>query len=336
MRLAISHVAALVLLFPMDAVAKERDPVKVERPNAAKDLRSVVIGSFAVAFVTEKTDEAFAGGRLNRAGVITRAKLANVDPAVFQAITDAAYADFQTRLAAAGYTLADRATMLADQRFANATFAASGAVGTIRYGKDSKARAAYFSPTAFGGKGLLTSEVGNGELGGVGGGLANMTGIGGFMRGMRGFNAANTRVMYAAMTHQPTISVVYVVDFAGAQRYGGRYAVQAGVNVRANLAVVDGLSTLTAYNARGDRALLTVAEPIAVGGDFGTLADTTSGGTRADNILGQGIAAAFGSGNSNHYTDVTFTAVTDQYRDGAVQAAVAANTRLIERLAALR
>ena len=151
-----------------------------------------------------------------------------------------------------------------------------------------------------------------------------------------GAGAANARIMYAAMNHQPIVNVVYVVDFAGAERYGGRYAVQASVNVRANLAVVEGLSTLSLTNAKGQPGTLTVAEPIAVGGDFGTLADTTSGGTRAGNILGQGIAAAFGSGNSNHYNNVTFTAVSDQYREGAVQATVAANTRLVDRLVSLR
>lgn len=333
MRFAVIPSIALALMLPTAVVAKDRDPIKVDGPRNIQGVQSVVVGSFAVAFVLEKNDEAFAGSRTNRAGIITRAKLANVDPAVFQAITDAAYADFQTRMTAAGFALADRGAMLADKRFANASFAAPGAVGNLRFGKDSTAKAAYYTPSAFGAQGMLSSDVGNGEIGGGGGGLMA---LGGMMRSMRGAGAANTRIMYAAMNHQPIVNVVYVVDFAGAERYGGRYAVQASVNVRANLAVVEGLSTLSLTNAKGQAGTLTVVEPIAVGGDFGTLADTTSGGTRAGNILGQGIAAAFGNGNSNHYNNVTFTAVSEQYREGAVQATVAANTRLVDRLATLR
>lgn len=337
MRAIIAAAVGVALVLSAGAsVARESEPIKVEGAKNARGVQAVVIGSFAVAFITEKTDEAFAGNRrLNAAtGTITRSRLAGVDPAVFQAITDEAFADFQNRLTGAGYTIADRAAMLADSRFARAEFAEAGAMGTVRFGRDSKAKATYYSPTAFGGRGLMRGEVGNGETGGLGGGLMRMGGLGG-LGAMRAAGPAMARTMYAATAHQPTISVLYVIDFADAQRYGGRYAIQAAVNVRANLAVVDTHSILTALNAKGQPATLTVAQPIAVGGDFGTLADTTSGGTRAGNIIGAGIAGLTGGGG-NQYQNATFTAVPDRYREGAVQATVAANTRLIERLTSLR
>lgn len=331
MRFIVTRAVAIGLLLAAGtAVAGDKEPIKVEGPKYAKGLQSVVIGSFAVAFITEKTDEAFAGNRrLNgAAGSITRSRLSGVDPAMFQAITDEAFADFQAKLTAAGYMIADRAPMLADSRFVRAEFAAPGAMGTLRFGRDSKAKATYYSPTAFGGRGLMRGEVGNGEIGGLGA-------MGGMFSGLRSGGPVMARTMYAATAHQPTISVIYVIDFADAQRYGGQYAIQATVNVRANLAVIDTHSMLTALNAKGATATLTVAQPIAVGGDFGSIADTTSGGTRAGNIIGAGIAGLTG-GNSNQYQNVTFTAVPDRYREGAVQATVAANTRLVGRLATLR
>ena len=185
MRFTIAPMLAIGLTLATGAaVAKEKDPIKVEGQKNAKGVQSVVIGSFAVAFITEKTDEAFAGNRrLNGAtGTITRSRLEGVNSAVFQAITDEAFKDFQARLTGAGYVIADRAAMLADSRFARADFAEAGAVGVVRFGKDSKAKATFFSPSIFGGRGLIKGEVGNGEVGGIGGGLMRMGGLGGLQQ----------------------------------------------------------------------------------------------------------------------------------------------------------
>jgi len=324
---------ALVAGAPAMAAAKPRDPVKVSSPKHAAGLQSLVIASFSVAFVNEKTDAAFAGSKrqFKAMGSIVKSKLVGVGDAEFQAVTDAAYADFVAKLAAAGYTVGDRAALIADKQMAKARYVASGARGSVQFGKDAKGKALFYAPTAFGASGLFEGETMAGSPTGSGfGGLGALAGLmSGSMAGTQG------KLMYAVMNKQPIINVVYVVDYADAERYGGTFAYQANVTTQASLAVVETVSKVDTYNAKGALTSLVLAEPVGIGGDFGTLADTTSGGKKVENVLGALIGGLGGVG-SNSYSSLTFTADPVRYAAGATQATAVANARLVERLASLR
>ena len=317
--------AAFVAAAP--ATAKPRDPVKVSSPRNAAGLQSLVIASFNVAFVTEKTDAAFAGSKrqFKAMGSVVKSKLVGVDDAEFQAVTDAAYADFVTKLTAVGFTVVDRAAFVADKNMAKVRYVASGMQGTVQFGKDAKAKARFYAPTAFGLTGLFDGELSSGQPQGLGGMMAAFSAMG----------PQQAKMMYVYMNKQPIVNVTYVVDYADADRYGGTFAYQASVKTRASLAVVETLSKVDTFNAKAGMTSLVLAEPVGVGGDFGTLADTTSTGTKVENAIGSLIGGLGGTG-SNSYSSLTFTADRARYAAGATEATTTANARLIERLATLR
>ena len=326
-----AFVMALALELAAPGAAKDKAAVKVDNAKSVAGITNVTLASFNVAFVTEKTDAAFAGARnIGKAmGAITKAKLVGMTPADFQAITDAAYADFVAKMTAAGYTFGDRQAMIADKQMAKTQYVASGAEGKLTLGKDSDVNAAFYGPTAFGPTPLMKGETGAtgvAKMGGMFGALGAMTAMGG---------PAMTKAYYSAYTKQPTMTVTYVVDFADAARYGGRYVVEANVNMKASVAVLEDVSVVTTVNGKGVASTMTLTQPIAMPGNFGTLADNTTTGQTAQNVAGALIGGIFGSG-SNAYMHATFTADPAAYRAGATQALVSANQTVVSELAARR
>lgn len=333
MRLTVPGALALMLAVsaPTAAFAKDKARVKVTNAKAMSGLSRVVVSSFAIAFVTDKTDAAFAGSRRTgkAMGVIAKARLAGLTPADFQAVTDAAYVDFADRMRAAGYTLGDRAAMVADKQMAKVQYVASGAEGTLVFGKDSKAKAVFYGPVAFGPTPLFKGETGD----------SGVAAMGGMFGALKAFSAmggpAYAKTMYAVQNGQPTVSVLYVVDFADADRYGASYTTVATVGLTASLAVVETLSTLSTINAKGIAGSIAVAQPVAVPGNFGTMQDATTRGQKLDNVAGAVIGGLFGSG-SNSYKHITFSADPGSYRTGAIAATTAANGFVVAELAAHR
>ena len=135
-------ITAALLVSPLATSAKEREAIKVTGPKNAAGLADIVVGSFSVAFIQQKTDAAFAGSKsqFKAMGSIVKSTLAGIDPAEFQAITDAVYADFATRMASAGYRLQDRTVLIADKQMAKVRYLPSVAEGTVQFGKDAKAK----------------------------------------------------------------------------------------------------------------------------------------------------------------------------------------------------
>ena len=319
---------------PGIALARDKATTKVTNVKAMSDLSHVIVSSFAVAFVTDKTDAAFAGSRRSgkAMGAIAKARLAGVSSADFQAITDAAYADFAQHLAAAGFKLGDRAAMVAAKEMAKVQYVASGTEGTLAYGKDSKAKAVFYGPSAFGPTPLLKGETGDTGVatgGGMFSALKSFSSLGG---------PQTAKVMYAAMNGQPTVSVLYVIDFADADRYSTNYTIdtsKATVELTASLAVVETMSTLSTINAKGALASIALTQPVAVPGNFGKMQDSTTSGQRLDNVAGALIGGLLGSG-SNSYKHIIFTADPEKYRVGAISAATATNALVVTELAARR
>lgn len=336
MRNALPILLSFALLAPVPLQAKDKSAIKTSSAGNLKGLSNVVVASFSVAFVTEKTDAAFAGRRnIGQAmGAITKAKLAGVSDADFQAITDAAYADFTARLATAGYTLGDRAVMIADERMAKVQYLPSGTAGSLTFGKDSDAKAVFFAPSAFGANGLMKGETGNAPSGGIAGKLA-----GGMFGAIQAISAmggpATAKVYYSIYSKQPTISVQYVIDFADAERYGASYTTIATVGLTASLAVVEKLSDVKTINAKGAAAAVTISQPIGAAGNFGTMKDSTTTGQSLDNAAGAVIGGLFGSG-SNTYKHLTFNADPAPYRAGAITATTTTNGLVVAELAANR
>lgn len=314
-----SLMAAGLALGPASQItAKDRQPVKVLSAKTFKGLKPVIIGSFNVAFITEKNDKAFAGaGRKFGGSSESKALLAGVSDAEFQAITDAAYADFLAKMTAAGYTVVDRAALVADPGVAKQSYVASGAKATVILGKDSKAKALYYAPTAFGPLGVSASEI-------TGGTFAAFGNMGPLM----------ARSAFVQKAQQQVLNVRYVIDFAGAQHYGGAFALSSSIKLKAQLAIVDTVTSLTLQAPNG-QGTMTLAQPLAVEGDFGDLADSTTRGQKIDQALGNVIGILGGVGTSNR-KQFTFTADAPGYRDGAIAASKRANDLFATQLFALQ
>ena len=78
-----------------------------------------------------------------------------------------------------------------------------------------------------------------------------------------------------------------------------------------------------------------LGEPIAVAGAFGDLQDTTTGGQKAGQVIGN-LIGAFAGGDSSSRKSLTFVAMPEQYRLGAIEAAARASSALIAKAQALR
>ncbi len=109
---AIGMAIVATALHPIAAIAGDSAPLKLSSEASIKGTQTVVVGAFNVGFIFSSIDNTKAtGGMIGAFGGTTKAKseLVGVSPAMMQAITDAAYADFKEQLAARGFTVADAA-----------------------------------------------------------------------------------------------------------------------------------------------------------------------------------------------------------------------------------
>ena len=311
------------------APAATSTPLKVTGQQAAKGTTQVVVGAFNVGFLFESIDNGKAsGGLIGAFGGTTRAKsmLAGVTPAMMQAITDAAYADFRAQLAARGFTVIDSAALFSSAGFAKVKPVPSPYDANVALEKGSNGKTSFYKPSALPALVMIPGDF-------TASGLSGM-----------GMTMAAGTTQYAMATHakasgQAVLDVVYLVDFSNVKRPGAFSF--GGINVNSGLSVTADYSKLNLITPAGKQTTITIKDPVAVEGDFVAMADSTGGANKAlqtaGNVLG-GVAAAFGApgmmfGKSRTFT---FTAKPGPYEQGAIKAATLANARLIDQLAALR
>ena len=319
---------ALIAVQPIAAVAADDAQLKISSSGAIKGTQTVVVGAFNVGFIFQSIDNSKAtGGMIGAFGGTTRAKseLVGVTPAMMQAITDAAYADFKAQLAEKGFTVADHAPMFADAGFQRVKMVASPYEANVQLDKKSTGKAVYYKPTALPGQFVLPGDITASGFSGMGIAMSagtNQYGV----------------TQFTKTAGQSVIDVVYLIDFSDVKRPGA-FSLGGGLNVNSGMSVVDDYSKLNLVTPEGKTATITLKQPIAVEGDFATMADTTKGAgvQKAMNILG-GLAAMRGLGGMKFGKSktFTFTAKPDPYQEGAIKAASLANTRLVEQLAASR
>jgi hypothetical protein len=206
--------------------------------------------------------------------------------------------------------VADRATTYAAfADIAALRYVASGAEGTVQQDKNEKAKALFYAPTAFGPMPIQAGAITGGTFGGFG-----------------QMGPAMARGKFSFASNIPVVDVRYVVDFSNAAFRGGAFSFGSAVTVTAQLAIVETLSTVALTAPRG-QGMLTLQTPVAVNGDFGALADTTTRGQKVDQALGIGTKSS---------KSLTFTAIPEAYRGGAGDAAARTNDMVVNRMAALR
>jgi len=105
-----AHLAAVVVLLPMLALADASPSIGDDKASAFKGSARVAIAEFGVEFYTQIHAE----GRQGGAAAMVTTELKGVSDADFQAITEQAYADTLAALQTAGIEVLDQAVVNAD------------------------------------------------------------------------------------------------------------------------------------------------------------------------------------------------------------------------------
>lgn len=305
------------------AIAAPPAPLKITKPDAVRGVSQVVIGAFNVGFLFESVDKTAAtGGMIGMFSGPTTAKseLEGVTPQMMQAIVDAAYADFRSQLEARGFTVADSATLFGSEAFAKVKLAPSPYEASVMLEKGSKGKTSFYKPSALPGLVMLPGDF-------------MSTGLSGMGMQMQSGTTAYSMVNHAKASGQAVLDVVYLIDFSNVKRPGAFSF--AGVRVNSGVSVVGDYSKLNLIAPSGKQATILMKQPVAVEGDFATIADSTGGVNKAMDVAGNviGILGGVKTGKTRKYT---FTAKPGAYEEGATKAATLANARLVDQLAALR
>lgn len=317
---------AAMVLTPLAAAAKDKDAVKVSSAGALKGTQRVVIGQFTLGVLMERKDSAKAGGGLMGNGFggrsTTRSALAGVSPQDLQAIADAGYADLESRLKASGFEVVDRAELVAHPAFAKTKPTTAPYEASTITGRDDKAKVMFVSAEKTAPLRMLAGDI-------VASGFSAMGMI------MNGSQVAMGLSDYAKTSGVRVVNAIYYVDFADSEEYGGWFRSSSAVKVKGSLALLPDQTKMSVIGPNYKTSVLTLANPVAVGGDFFDAADTTSGGQKASQAVANVIGILGGVG-TNSSKRLTFTARPGVFVAGASQAASDANAVLVERLAALR
>lgn len=326
MRMVVLVLALAGMVSAVPALAKEREPVKATSAGNLRGTQKVTIGQFTIGFLLERKDSTKAGGGLTGSGFggrsTVRSTLAGYTRAELQQVADAAYADFTARLVAAGFEVADRAPLASYPALARQAGEPGPKEMTTVTGRDDKAKVLFVSATQTAPLRLMPGDV-----------MASGFGAMGLI--MSGNQVMNALTAYAKDSGTRVVNVIYYIDFADAEEYGGWFRSSSAVNVRGSLAMLPDQSKLTVIGPNYKSGSLALANPVAVGGDFFERADTQSGAEKAGNRIGNVIGLLGGVG-TNSSQKFTFTARPGAYAAAAAQAAAEANGVLAQGLAGLR
>ncbi|MEI6641545.1 MAG: hypothetical protein WCL10_05875 [Novosphingobium sp.] len=322
--------AAAALTLPVAAYAGDSTPVKISGKEAVKGATGAAVAAFNIGFIFESTDQTKAtGGLMGAFGGTTKAKssLVGVTPEMMQKIADAAYADFTAKLAAAGLTVKDPATVFAAPEMAKSHGQTSPLDISIALEKGSKGKATYVKPA------VLPSLI-------MVGGDFQGSGFSSMGLAMDAGQASAALSNYAKAAGVPVIDVTYLIDFSD-QKRPGAFSFGGGLNVNANLSVVAGYSQMTVFGPNGKNTTVTLNQGVSVDGEFIDKHDASSGTAKTTqavaNVAG-GIMAAMGHGGMmfGKTRKFEFDAKPGNYEEGAAKAAGLANDVLIGQITALK
>lgn len=303
-----------------------REPIEVDGDSAFKSVQKVVVGSFKVGFVESSANSNKAGGGLLGGGgfggkATGNARLDGVSDAQKQAITEAAYKDFISKLQASGYQVVDRSGFVASSQYEGAKkyefpYNSDDSSFLSSYGVTK-----FYQPSSFGSQGVFFMN----DIQGV---------TGGFAFGNGQLAAAE----YATANGVAVVGATYVVDFASTDGHGGRWSTTASIQVGQNLAVTSGNVKFvvgTSSSFTNGTGTLTLGQPIASTETFGTVETTTSDANVAVqetlNVLS--VLTGGGSSRSREYTI---------HADGAKYSTISqglltqANSKMLSKASALR
>lgn len=296
------------------------DAIKTETDQAFKGVNQVIIASFKVGFTQDKKDRKKAGRGMG-GNATANLTLKGVDVATEQQVTDAAYADFVSKLKAAGYTVADRNMLLNSPEFKDI-----GSDDKSPHKEEASIFGAsssmtYVNPTELGDKIYWTGESGH---------------TGGFGFGNVMLAASN----FADKNKIPVIFVSYVIDFANSDGSGGSFASTASVEVGQGISVPAGAGSLKLFGGTGGsfqtvNGSITLGQPVYSTEPFAEVVQTTTEAEVAAQYALNAVTLLMGGG-SNQSRAFDVNADAQKYKNVAINVLDDANGKIIGKMKEMR
>lgn len=297
------------------ALSKTAD-VKVE--GTLEDVQNVVIGSFKVGFAesskeTSKARGSLLGGAVSGGNSTGKVKLEGVSEQLKQEITNAAYADFMSKLKAKGYNIVDRSTLTASSQYQAASKKSFPYLLDESGMLSSYGQTKYYQPSAFGSEGIVL-----------------MVDMPSASKGFAAIGAPDMKMAdFAQSKGTAVVSATYLVDFAVAE---GRAGIStSSMKVGQNLAITEGAIRFvkggTSTFNNGTPALV-LGQPIESGQEFGTITDATSGGAKVAEEAANVFSMVLGGG-TNRSRSFNIVADPAKYKSQTLGILAKTNTALL-------
>lgn len=307
----------------------KQDEVKVDGAAALEDVQSVVIGSFKVGFVESAKQTNKAKGSFMKSAMGGKARgnvtLEGISEKTKQDITNAAYADFVSKLQAQGYKVADRSTLTSASEYssmANVEFPylADSSGFLSNYGKT-----VFYQPSALGAKGV--AFAGDFPQGSSGAFIPGVTGISGAMSAHGDMKVAS----FAEKNNVAVLSATYVLDFAAAGGHAG--VSSASIVIGQNLAVTQASVKVMSGGSSSFKSGLAhvyLGQPVQSEKEFGEVVDDTSG---ADVALQEAVnvASVFMGQGTNRSRNYIVKADPAKYKTQSLDVLTKTNSALVSK-----
>lgn len=299
-------------------------PVRVTNGRAIAGIDRVMIGSFGLNFVTERKARESSGGgfrsRFGSSNLMVQTNLTGLTPADYIAAADAAYEAAILALGAKGIEVVDNAGLLASLRD-RLPPQANGATDQFSEGGGSAVEMVRYGPTAFGGFYPLQGWVT------TGGGLAGIANMGALRAGLTATEHLreqarinNTAIIGLLLTVNPVrMTADQRSEWRVPDAFGNGGQVRATtINTETGLSSNPLKTWLDVYPGSGRPGQVTAQGEIGVSGGIGSLVDSTSGGSRLMEGIGNVLSSPLlgGDGGSSNSTTYSLNADSPSYIAG--------------------
>jgi hypothetical protein len=283
---------------------KKQSDVLVQDAKVFGDAKEVYIGGFKVGFLNYSKARAHAGGgpfsNVSRASLSTVAELDGVSEKEYQAITDAAYANFKKTLEDQGYIVKDRSELEQFKSFKKVNADESGSLAQLGQGCDE--RVVFYAPTGMPVHFHLADGVSSAAIKKIPG-MPVLPGVGGIKGGI-GNNSPSAA--YAKTAHEEKTNILnatYYVDFVNESGTNNSHSSYASLSVAPGLSVKPGsyVQLIKDYSGTFQKG----AGQVALGQSIYTkerfsapIENTTSKAKVAANVFNVGVAVLTGGAKS--------------------------------------
>ncbi|KPF47585.1 hypothetical protein IP87_00610 [beta proteobacterium AAP121] len=295
----------------LPGVAAAQPKLRTSGRAALAGSKRVVLGSVALACLTERQRQISVGGGFRRGAAgsnFVKTTLAGLSDADFQAAADAAHAAAVEGLQARGFEVVDPAALVALLK-ADGLVQAQGSSHSFPEGNQQSSKAAMWGASVYGGYVPMPNWTP------AAGGLAGLSSMGLVVAGRKvdtlfRKHAAEAGIGIVGLligVSPVRIEASFGSDWRVPDAFGRGGQTQTGtLTTETGLSSHPLLTRMALYPVSGDEAgEIALEDEIGIQGGIGTLSDTTSGVTQGAQAVGNFLSMFGGSGRSNSTANYT-------------------------------